>query len=199
MAISKTDLINKALTLVGANPITNIDDDTNNARIVNRVYEIALRSILSECKWNFATKRHILAQSAETLEWYYTGEGEAYIYARPTDVIRIFGTNDDNATWREEGDLILSDTSGLGITYVYYLDNPDKYTSSFIEALIDKLCSDIAFMIINSASTAQTFLAKYEKVSLPKALSENAQVGKHQYLKDDAWVNSMTQNGSVDS
>ena len=199
MAISKTELINKSLTLVGANPITNIDDDTNNARIVNRVYESALRSILSECQWNFATKRRLLTLSADTLEWYYSGEGEQYIYTKPVDNIRIFGTNDEGATWREEGDYIISDTHGLGIKHVYYLDNPTKYSSSFIEAFSDKLCSDIAFMILNSKTAAETFLEKYHKVSLPKAMAENAQVGVHQYIKDDAWVNAKDQNGSLDS
>jgi hypothetical protein len=198
MSVTKTAILNKALTLIGANPVTNIDDDTQNARILNRVYEISLRSILSECKWNFATKRRILAQSAQTLEWYFTGDGEAYVYARPSDVIRIFGTNDDDAIWREEGDLIISDTKGLGVIYVYYLDNPDKYPSSFTEAFIDKLCSDIAYMVVNSASLAETFLKKYEGVSLPKATTENAQIGKQNYIKDDAWLKSMTSNGSFE-
>ena len=195
MAISKTELINKSLTLVGANPLVNIDDDTQNARIVKRVYEISLRSILSECKWNFATQRMLLAQSTATLDWYY--QGETYVYARPVDTVRIFGTNDDDAMWREEGDYIISDTYGLGVVYVKYIDNPDKYPASFIEALCDKLCSDIAYMILNSASLAQTFLEKYEKVSLSKARSENAQVGTQQVAKDDAWIRSMQQNGST--
>lgn len=185
MAISKTEIINKSLTLVGANPITNIDDDTNNARIVNRVFEISLRSILSECKWNFATIRKLLALLDVDLEWYYTGE--VYVYQRPINCIRIFGTNDDDATWREEGDYIISDTSGLGIIYVRYFDDTTKFPSSFIEAFSDKLCSDICFMITNSSSKAESFLQKYEQVSLPKARSENAQTGRQQYSKDDAW------------
>ncbi len=67
MAVSRTEIVNKALTLVGANPIVNLTDDTQNARVVNRVYEIALKSILSECLWRFATRRKLLAQSAEVL------------------------------------------------------------------------------------------------------------------------------------
>ena len=130
MSISKTELVNKSLTLVGANPIVNLTDDSNNARIVNRVYESSLRSILSECKWNFATKRKLLAQVVTTLEWYY--EGESYIYQKPVDCIRIFGVNDDMAVWREEGSYIIADISGFGVLYVYYVDDIAKYSSSFI-------------------------------------------------------------------
>jgi len=183
---TKTEILNKAMTLVGATPIVSIDDNTNNARIASRVYDLSLRSILSETAWNFAIKRALLATSADTLAWYNTGC--TVVYARPSDCIRIFGTNDDNATWYEEGDYIVSDTTGLGVRYVKYLDTTSKFPSSFIEALIDLLCSNIAFMIINSAKIAQSYLEKYEKVSLPKARSENAQVGTQQYLKDDAWT-----------
>jgi hypothetical protein len=42
-------------------------------------------------------------------------------------------------------------------------------------------------MILNSKTIAQAFLEKYERVSLPKARSENAQIGSQQYLQDDAW------------
>lgn len=199
MAISKTELINKALTLVGANPITSIDDETNNARIVSRVYEISLRSILSECKWNFATKRVLLSTVTETLAWYYTGDNEAYVYQRPVDVIRIFGTNDSDAIWREEGDYIISDTSGLGVLYVYYLDNPDKYPASFIEAFGDKLAGNIAYMILNDASKAKDMYEKYQTITLPNARAENSQIGKQQYMQDDAWLNAKYQNESADA
>lgn len=197
MAASKTDIANKALTLVGANPITSIDDSANNARIISRVYDISLRSVLSECKWNFATKRDLLSLSADTLEWYDTGE--TFVYARPVDVVRIFGSNDDDATWREEGDYIISDTSGLGIRYVYYLDNPAKYPSYFVEAFIDKLCSDIAFMVLNSSNTAKSFLEKYEGVSLPKAIAQNSQIGKQQTMKDNAWEDAKYGNTSPEA
>lgn len=197
MAISKTELINKALTLVGSEPITNITDDTQSARVINRVYEISLRAILSECKWNFATRRKLLVQSADALDWYHTGE--TYLYSRPNNVVRIFGTNDDDAQWREEGDYIISDTYGLGISYVVYLDDPNKYTPAFIDAFVDKLCSDIAYMIVNSSTLGDTFIKKYEGISLPKARSENAQTGIQQYVKDNAWERSLQQNGSLDA
>ena len=193
MSISKTEIINKALTQVGAAPVTNIDDDTNNARIISRVYEISLRSILSECKWNFATKRALLSVVVDTLDWY--DDGETFIYQKPTDVVRIFGTNDDDAVWREEGDYIISDTDGLGLRYVRYLDDPTKYPSAFIQAFVDKLCSDIAYMIVNSSTLGVQFATVYETVSLPKAMAENAQTGVQQYLKDDEWERSKYHNG----
>jgi hypothetical protein len=197
MAISKTEILNKALTLVGAAPVVNIDDDTNNARILSRVYEISLRSILSECKWNFATKRQLLTVSADTMDWY--DSGETIVYQKPIDMIRIFGTNDRDSAWREEGDYIVSDTSGLGVRYVYYLDVPSKYPSYFIDAFIDKLCSEIAYAIVNSASLGQLYVEKYEKISLPRAMSCNSQTGTQQSIQDDAWEMSKYNDIQVSS
>lgn len=197
MSVSKTDIVNKALTLVGATPVTSIDDDTNNARVVSRVYEISLRSILSECKWNFATKRAALSVLADTLAWYDTGE--SIVYQKPTDMIRIFGVSSPNVVWREEGDYIISDTSGLGVRYVYFLDTPSKYPSYFIDALIIRLAADIAYMIVNSKELGEAFTKMYEGVSLTKAMSANSQVGRQQILQDDAWELAKYTNGQMDA
>jgi hypothetical protein len=185
MAISKVDIINKALTLVGANPIISIDDNTNNARVMSRCYEISLRNILTVSQWNFAVKRALLSVSADVLTWYDTGE--VYVYQKPTDIVRVFGVNDSSAIWREEGEYIISDTAGLGIRYVYYLDTPSKFTPTFTSAFIDLLCSDAAYMIVNSAALGQTYYAKYEKTSLPRAMSVNSQTGIQQAVRDEAW------------
>jgi len=185
MAISKTEICNKSLTLVGANPIVSITDDSQNARILNRVYELSLKSILSEAPWVFALKRRLLSLSADTLEWYDTNEN--YVYARPNDMIRAFRANDTDAIWRQHGNYIVSDTSDLGLEYVYYLDQPSNYSTSFVEAFVDKLCSDIGFMVVNSKTLAENFLEKYETVSLAKALAENAQIGTPIPMKDDLW------------
>lgn len=193
MSAAKTAIINKALTYAGAAPVTSIDDETNNARVVRGVYELSLRSVLSECKWNFATRRRLLSVSADTLDWYDVGEG--IVYVRPSEVVRIFGTNSQGASWREEGDYIISDTSGLGIRYTYFLDDPTKYSAQFIDALVDKLTSDIAYMIVNSGTLGEKYLMKYQKSSLPNATAANSQAGIQQVLVDDAWESAKWFNG----
>lgn len=194
MAISKTSLINKALVLCGASTITDITADTNNARICNDVYEIALKSVLTECCWTFAATRSTLSvTSATTMPWYYNSE--SYVYTKPTLCLKIFETKDPELVWREEGDYFISETSSPGIKYIYYHDEPSKYPAYFVEALIDKLCSDISYVIINSASKAEAFLAKYTKVSLPKAMSSNSQIGTQQQPRDNEWELAKDGNG----
>lgn len=197
MAVSKVDIVNKSLTLIGAQPITSLDDGSAQARVASRVYEISLRSILSECKWNFATKRSLLSVSADTLAWYETGL--TVVYVRPTDVVKIFDTSDPKAKWKVEGDYIISDTTGLGIRYVYYLDDPSKYPSYFVDALVDKLCSDIGYSVVNSDTLGEKFKGLYERITLPKAMSLNSQVGDQQAIDDDAWEVAKYHNIQVEA
>ncbi len=186
--VSKINIINKGLTLVGAAPITSLDDDSNNAKVANRTYPLSLRAILAECKWNFATKRALLSLLSVDLAWYEPGEG--YVYQRPNDCIRVFETNSKMATWREEGDYIISDTQGLGIRYTWYIDTPGKYSAEFIDALTDKFASDIAYALVNSSTLGEKYKKLYETVSKPKAMSVNSQGGTQQEQQDDAWVNA---------
>ena len=200
ITISKTNIINQALTSIGADTVTSIDDGTENANVMLSLYPFCLKSILGECLWGFATKRYSLSTAGSTtMTWYHTSEGESVVYSKPTDIIRIFGTNDDYAKWRDEGSYIISDSSGLGIKYVYYDDDPSTYPASFVDAFIDLLAYQATFRIANSASNRNALFEKYEKVSLPKARSENAQVGTHQYLRDDAWENAKYNNYSSEA
>lgn len=198
MAISKTTIINKALALIGAKQITSITDGSDMADLVDSIYETSLRSVLGECKWNFATKRASLpTNSTASLDFYDVGEG--VIYDRPTDIIRIYSSNPTTAKWREEGDYIISDSSGLGLRYVYYITDETKFPIYFIEALVDKLAVDLAYNVVNSASLAQTLTQKYEKLTLPSAISKNSQTGVQQTLQDDAWELSKYYNVQNDS
>jgi len=192
MANNQTQILNKALVLCGASTIVNISDNSPNAIALSNVYEISLQSILSECKWNFCTTRATLTLAATSPAFLWPGE--AFVYDLPTNVIRIWMTNPATASWREEGGQIISNSNNLGIIYTYYDDNPGDYPSYFLDAFIDKLCSDIAYLIINSVQVAEVFVKKYETVTLPKAMSANSQTGIQQQPNDSAWTSSKFYN-----
>lgn len=187
MTVSTLTLVNKALIICGARVLSDYDEDTQNGRVVRAVYDLSRRSILSECKWSFSLSRATLTVTVATTAIGWFRADESYAYSRPAAAIRIFGVDDDNAIWRTIGDYVLADTASLGVEYAFDEEDVSKYLPKFVEALIDKLCADVSFMILNSATKAAGFMEKYEKVSLPKAMAENSQTGVQQYVKDDAW------------
>ena len=182
-------ICNHALVLCGASPITSLSDDTANARALNVVYENSRKSFLTECRWTFALTRSTLATVATTaIAFLY--DSEIAVYTRPTDALRVWQMSDIEAIWREEGAYIISNTASLGTLYTFDHSEIGLWRHKTIEAFIDKLCSDICFMILNSGPKAQAFLEKYQKVTLPKAMAEDSQTGLHQEVIDNEWLKS---------
>ena len=187
-------ICNKALVLCGASPITSLTEDSANARALNAVYDISRKSFLTECRWNFSLTRSTLATVAtSTIAWLH--DEEAYAYTRPSNALRVWQMSDIEAIWREEGDLIISNTGSLGTLYTWDHNEVGLWRQKAVDAFIDKLCSDICFMILNSATKAEGFLSKYEKVTLPKAMAEDSQTGTHQEVVDDYWLKSKMGGG----
>jgi len=181
----KTTIVNRALSLIGSEPINNLTDDTPEAQIANRMYEESRRSILSECLWNFAAKRVNLVALAETLPW--SLDSVKNVFQLPADIIRIFGTSSRSAVWRKEQDRLITDVTSIGIIYVFNLEDTTKFSSSFVDAFSDKLAADMSFTTLNSGTNAQKMVEKYDGVSLPKAMAENSQEGTPPQVKDDLW------------
>lgn len=184
--ITTIGICNHALVLCGASPITSLTEDSTNARALNAVFETARKSILTECRWTFALTRSSLATSSTTMAWLH--DEEAYVYDRPSGALRIWQMSDIEAIWREEGNYIISNTASLGTLYTIDHSEVGLWRHRFVEAFIDKLCAEICFHILNSATKAEAFLAKYEKITLPKAMAEDSQTGVHQEVQDDAWL-----------
>lgn len=189
------NIVNHALLLCGASPITALSDDTANARSVNAVYEAARKSFLTQTQWTFNTTRSTLVTNSTTSLFPWTFDEEGYVYNRPGttasgNCLRIWEMSTRGAVWREEGDYIIADTSGLGARWAWDNDQLGTWRSSAVIAFMDKLCADISFMILNSVEKSKMFLEKYEKISLPTAMAENGQTGEQQWVQDDYWTNS---------
>ena len=184
----KVTIVNRALSLLGAEPITNLTDNTREAEIASRIYDESRKSILSECLWNFAAKRDTLNLSTDTLDWYK--DQANFVFQLPSDIIRIFGVSSNNINWRIEQQYLIADTNEIGIIYVFNQTDTTKFSASFVDAFADKLAADMCYAILNSNTESKLLLEKYDGVSLPKAMAENSQVGTPAQIIDDLWVNS---------
>ncbi len=181
--MSKVSIINKALTLLGANRITSLSDNTIEAKTANAVYDQSLRSILSETCWSFATKRTLLNRLEETPE-----VGNGYYFQRPSDCIEIFEATAN--CWRPEGEKIWALDPELGVRYTYFNDDDTFYSPKFVDALACRLAADMSYDITNSASRTQELTSLYEGEYLPRALHHDASHQGETVVKDDEWINA---------
>lgn len=184
--MSKIEIINKALTKLGANRIKTLNDDTLEARAANEVYDYALNSVLSETDWTFAIKRQMLKESnGKTPPW---GEGKYFIL--PPDLVKIVDVMDRNIKWHREGDYIFTHASKFGLVYIAKFVDPTFYPPYFIDALVAKLAAELCYLITNSASETNNLIDLYEGQILPVAKTKNAREKSSPIIEDSFWVNS---------
>ncbi|MBO6305467.1 MAG: hypothetical protein J6M62_10390 [Selenomonadaceae bacterium] len=182
--MSRVSIVNKAIAFIGDNRITDLSDDTMTAKAFNNIYVDSLKSILSECCWNFAKKRVVLNRLTETPAW-----GGGNYFQLPADVVRIFETTAHK--WKIEGNYILTPESSVGILYTYLCEDDNKYPPRFVDALACRLAADVCFELTNNSSKQAELMNLYEGHYLPVAKSMNARDGSPDEIKDDAWVNAV--------
>ncbi len=60
VANSAVDIAARALTLIGANPITSFSDTSTEATVANNMYEDVAQAALCASRWRFATNQSVL-------------------------------------------------------------------------------------------------------------------------------------------
>lgn len=161
---SDVEIANNALSMLGDDPITSLADDTERARLVNRIYPQTRDAVLRSHPWNCAITRATLGRlsTAPAFGWLYQ-------YALPTDpyCLRVLALNDDEACadsgdeFKVEGKALLTNTTTANIRYIQRITDPAQYDALLYEALSAKLAAKMAYPITKSQATAQAMLATY--------------------------------------
>lgn len=182
--MSRVSIANRAIAYIGDNKITDLSDETLTAKSINNVYLDSLKSILSECCWNFAKKRVMLNKLTVQPAW-----GGGNYFQIPADVVRIFKTTAKH--WEIEGNYIKTPESEIGILYTYLCEDDNRYPPAFVDAFACRLASDICYDLTNNTSKQMELLELYEGHFLPIAKSMNARDKSGEEVQDGAWVNSI--------
>jgi len=82
MALSKFDICNQALVLVGANTITSFSQNTTESIVANQLYETTVEDLLTKCRWRFASKQVQLSKNTTNPDARYESS-----YALPSDAL----------------------------------------------------------------------------------------------------------------
>jgi hypothetical protein len=192
MALTNTQVANRALGKLGATPITSYADDVSkNARDIRAVYEIILKDELRARKWSFAIKRANLVELLTPPEYEYEHQ-----FALPADFLRILDTdlsgNLYGSAYRIEGRAILTNETSLKLRYLAYIDNPDLWDSCFVESFACRLACEVAEAVTQSTNKRQLAWSEYEQ-SIKKARSAGALEHDAEYIQPDSWEMARSQ------
>jgi hypothetical protein len=184
MANSDVQIVNLALTGIGAARILDLSDDQETARKCNAVYGLVRDEVLASYPWKFATDQVAMARLV-------TGPlfGYQYAFQIPSDCLRIVATDLDanGYKWTRRGETVVTDQPSISIEFIKRIEDPTKFSPAFVTALAARLEADLAYPVSNDVKLAAAKLDIYHKSKLPMAKSLDAQEGREnkQFSGDD--------------
>lgn len=184
---SDVDIANRALQKLGAERITSLTQDSENARAVNLCFTAVRDAELRSHPWNFAIKRLQIAADATAPSFGYDNA-----YTLPSDCLRLLppdnATNYNTLDWQIEGKKILTNESGsLDIRYIKRETDPNQYDSLFVEALSCKLAIELCEQLTQSNSKAQIVRDDYIR-AIRDARKLNAFENLPAEQQTDTWI-----------
>lgn len=183
---SKVEIANRALQWLGANTITNLTENTDEARQANLAYDPTRLAMLRDNIWNFAIKQENLAEIVPAPSFKWTAA-----YAVPSDFLRILELENDPefaVQNHEDQNAILTSSDGsLNIQYVADIEDPNLFDPLFREAFSARLAYELAETITASPSRKEAALAEYN-LSIQRAEHADALAKTSEDPQESDWI-----------
>lgn len=183
---SKVSIANLALTVLGADRITALEDNSENARRLTAIYDYCLEDVLRAHPWNFAITRQQLALLSTAPIFGYDCQ-----YQLPGNCLRVVEVTDGVnliTDFKIEGRKLLTDETTVYIKFIGNVTDPNQYTSQFIFVLSSRLAAEIAYAVTNNKSTAEQMYNLYAS-RLQQAKEADAQESDSVNVIDqDLWT-----------
>jgi len=168
---SVVDICNEAMDLLGATTITSLNENSKEARLCNRKFDVARDSVLRTHPWNVAIARAELAASSTSPPFGFT-----YSFPLPADpyclrVLSFWNANvnnelaayDSNIMFKIEGRNILSNEDSCKIVYISRVTDTEQFDPLLSTAIAHRLASDTAYAITGSNTVSQQMFSLYEQ------------------------------------
>lgn len=170
LSVSEVSICNLALTRIGEQPITSLDESSLRARLCARFFPLVRDAELRDHNWNACIKRVKLTQDVTAQP------GFAFAYALPADyvfLLEIIGAP-EQAPYKIENGYLLTDLTEASIRYVFKSTNTQGWDALFVDVLAWRLAKDLAIPITGSASVRNAMDAEYAR-AIPKARTRDGQ------------------------
>lgn len=157
---SDIEICNRALVMIGQEPIMTLDESSKASRRCKQLYSPARDKLLREHPWSFAMTRKRLAKQDVAIPY-----GYSFSYALPTDCLRVVWASPDQ--YVIEGLSLLTDSDSADLRYVKRITDPNLFDAKFTECLVIRLACDLT-----PALTANYDVLKLYEQKLAQCLSE---------------------------
>lgn len=179
---TKTSIGNIALTNISAkNRISNLETDSSTeAKTLRVYYEDALKFVLCDSDWGFATGRKALAQLSETapLDW-------DYVYTYPSDCLKARQLYDSTRrlgttkipfeiSLNEDGTIkvIMCDITPAYLRYTKNVVDPNLFPPGFVICFSWYLSYLIAYPLTKKKSVRDMCMEEYRKAKIDAGVQD---------------------------
>lgn len=181
MASSSTKICNLAISWVAGKRISSLDDDqSTEASLCRENYDASRKAVLEEREWTFALKRAVLNPLTSTPAFGFSAQ-----FKLPADCLKVVSVQDprrNDVQYVVEEDMILCDESEVHIRYTFDLDNTNKFSELFTQALAAHVASKIALPLSKNRTLMADMITLYDDL-LQRAISTDSLQGSREKLK----------------
>ena len=198
MALSRTQVINRALQLIAADTIGDPDEASASARAAKIEYDSLVRAELSAYPWYFAKAQVGLPAALDAPLFKF-----AYSYTLPADFLRLVELEDcwvfdavrpvvntyPLPPYELQGQAILSDlTAPLNIGYIRnVVDEPTLWHPLFEECVVHSLAAALENPLAKSMTQVDAF-TKTRRMKIAEARRVNAIQRPPEHIPDGSWM-----------
>lgn len=173
MALTKEDVANRSLALLGADPITSFEDGTTEAGFVTQLYDGLVEAMLTEKPWRFAMKQGELDRLVAEPVGRWTAA-----YQLPTDLLRLQAVTVNGCPigYDRYDDMVYCDQAEddtLVADYIYKAD-PTLWLPYFTQAFVYQFASALGGALARDATLVEKYAEMAEK-AFAKAANIEAQ------------------------
>tara|TARA_Y100000592_G_scaffold52570_1_gene83043 strand:+ start:259 stop:852 length:594 start_codon:yes stop_codon:yes gene_type:complete len=170
---SPIDVCSRALILIGADPITSFDDNTNEALVASNMYEDIARASLVNSRWRFSTNQVVMNRLTAAP----TGRYDA-AYQLPSGwlMTHTVTQNDNPIDYQIYGDKVFCDvdsTAVLVLDYTYRAEEQD-WPSYFTVAVEYELATVFSVSLARDQQLA-TLMGQQAQFQMAKARNLDSQ------------------------
>ena len=201
MATTQLTLYNGALRELGERKLASLSEDRKPRRLLDDVWDGALKATLEEADWKFAMRAaKLIYEPSFTPSFGFTRQ-----FSKPDDFVRLSRMCVDErmytplTDYMEEAGFWFADLDDL---YVGYVSNGASYggdmtlwPESFVKMFELYLASSIVLSLEQSVSTEEALQKKYNRAKT-EAKSKDAQAGPTQFFPAGSWTRSRSQGRS---
>jgi hypothetical protein len=134
--------------MLGADEITTFKDETREAKICNRIYELYVRNCLSDRNWSFA-QNSIKLNRLSTVPLF----GYSAAFQLPADYLRLVGKENPSLPHSIKEKYLYCNASEININYIFRISE-EKFPPYFTTYLINSLCKVLAISLMEDENKA---------------------------------------------